>query len=62
MSLTGHPALRLGSDLAALAVLAVYLGSPALFGHPSLAASRPRGTPGAATGRFRESELQREPG
>ena len=33
VSLTGNLALRLGCDLAALAVLAAYLGSPALFGH-----------------------------
>ena len=66
VSLTGNLPLRLGSDLAALAVLAVYLGSPALFGHPGLAprtclqANSPaqRRPPG----RFREPELQREPG
>lgn len=31
-SLTGHPALRAGADLAALGLLAVYLRSPALLG------------------------------
>ncbi len=36
MSLTGNMGLRLGCDLAGLAVLAAYLGSPALLGHPGL--------------------------
>ena len=63
MSLTGNLPLRLGCDLAGLAVLAVYLASPALFGHPGL---RPgpgrRQLPDPHAGRFREPELQREPG
>jgi UDP-GlcNAc:undecaprenyl-phosphate/decaprenyl-phosphate GlcNAc-1-phosphate transferase len=65
VSLTGNLALRLGCDLAALAVLAAYLASPALVGHPG--ASRPSG-PGELIGgeehpgRYREPELQREPG
>ena len=63
MSLTGNLPLRLGCDLAALTVLAVYLGSPALFGHPGLRAGTGRGElPDAHAGRFREPELQREPG
>jgi UDP-N-acetylmuramyl pentapeptide phosphotransferase/UDP-N-acetylglucosamine-1-phosphate transferase len=59
MSLTGNLALRAGGDLAGLALLAVYLASPALFGHPGL----PR-QPGpgevldAGPGRHRERELQ----
>jgi UDP-GlcNAc:undecaprenyl-phosphate/decaprenyl-phosphate GlcNAc-1-phosphate transferase len=31
-SLTGHPALRVGADLAAAVLLAVYLRSPVVFG------------------------------
>jgi UDP-GlcNAc:undecaprenyl-phosphate/decaprenyl-phosphate GlcNAc-1-phosphate transferase len=65
VSLTGNLALRLGCDLVALAVLVVYLASPALVGYPG--ASRPSG-PGELIGgeehpgRYREPELQREPG
>ena len=65
VSLTGNLALRLGCDLAALAVLAVYLGSPALLGQP---AAPWRSSVGdysgsqAQPGRYRESELQKEPG
>jgi UDP-GlcNAc:undecaprenyl-phosphate GlcNAc-1-phosphate transferase len=63
VSLTGDPALRLGSDLAALAVLAVYLRSPSLFGHPGLGPQPGRSEPpDAHAGHFREPELQREPG
>jgi UDP-GlcNAc:undecaprenyl-phosphate GlcNAc-1-phosphate transferase len=63
VSLTGDPALRLGSDLAALAVLAVYLGSPALFGHPGPGPQAGRDElPDPAADRFREPKLQREPG
>jgi UDP-GlcNAc:undecaprenyl-phosphate/decaprenyl-phosphate GlcNAc-1-phosphate transferase len=65
VSLTGDPALRLGSDLAGLAVLAAYLASPALFGHPGNPPPFSRGElPGvpAQPGRHREPELQREPG
>ena len=65
VSLTGNLALRLGCDLAALAVLVAYLGSPALFGHPGVAWRSSLGElPGAQPqpGRYRESELQKEPG
>jgi UDP-N-acetylmuramyl pentapeptide phosphotransferase/UDP-N-acetylglucosamine-1-phosphate transferase len=65
VSLTGNTALRLACDLTGLAVLAVYLGSPALFGHPGLTArSGPAGLLGEAQrpGSYREPELQREPG
>jgi len=62
-SLTGNPVLRLASDLAALTVLALYLGSPALFGHTGLVPQAGRGElPDSRAGRFREPELQREPG
>jgi len=66
VSLTGRPALRLGCDLAGLAVLAVYLGSPVLFGHPGLPRqSRPTEVPVPAprvdSGGSRKPELQREP-
>ena len=62
MSLTGNLPLRLVCDLAALTMLAVYLGSPALFGHPGLRAGTGRGElPDAHTGRIREPDLQREP-
>jgi hypothetical protein len=63
VSLAGDPALRLGSDLAALAVLAVYLGSPALFGHPSPGPQAGRDElSDPAADRFRVPKLQREPG
>jgi UDP-GlcNAc:undecaprenyl-phosphate/decaprenyl-phosphate GlcNAc-1-phosphate transferase len=40
-SLTGHPALRAGADLAAIGLLAAYLRSPALLGHaPALPAAQ----------------------
>lgn len=65
VSLTGNPALRLGCDLAGLAVLALYLGSPAVFGHPDAARRSSleelREVP-AQPGHHREPELQREPG
>jgi UDP-N-acetylmuramyl pentapeptide phosphotransferase/UDP-N-acetylglucosamine-1-phosphate transferase len=63
-SLTGNLSLRLGCDLAGLAVLAAYLASPALFGHPGLT---PRAVlaqlpgPEVPADRLREAELQREP-
>ncbi len=63
MSLSGNPALRAGCDLAALALLVLYLASPALFGHPGL--PRRADSPeiiAAGPGRHRERELQREPG
>ncbi len=65
VSLTGNAALRVGCDLAGLAVLAAYLGSPALFGHPGV--SRPSSLEvlpevPAQADRRREPELQREPG
>jgi UDP-N-acetylmuramyl pentapeptide phosphotransferase/UDP-N-acetylglucosamine-1-phosphate transferase len=65
VSLTGDPALRLGSDLAGLVVLAVYLASPTLLGHPSVPWRSSLGEfPGAQAhpSRYRESELQNEPG
>jgi UDP-GlcNAc:undecaprenyl-phosphate/decaprenyl-phosphate GlcNAc-1-phosphate transferase len=63
VSLTGNLTLRLGSDLAAFAVLAVYLRSPSLFGHPGLAPQPDGGEPAnAQAGHPREPELQREPG
>jgi UDP-N-acetylmuramyl pentapeptide phosphotransferase/UDP-N-acetylglucosamine-1-phosphate transferase len=65
VSLTGNLVLRLGCDLAALAVLAAYLGSPALLGHPGVPWQASLGElPGAQAqpGRYRESELQKEPG
>ena len=65
VSLTGNLALRLGCDLAALVVLAAYLGSPALFGHSDVSWRTSLGElPGAQAqpGRYRESELQKEPG
>ena len=65
VSLTGNLALRLGCDLAALAVLVAYLGSPALLGHPGVPwRSSPGELPGAQAqpGRYREPELQKEPG
>jgi UDP-GlcNAc:undecaprenyl-phosphate/decaprenyl-phosphate GlcNAc-1-phosphate transferase len=63
VSLTGDPALRLGSDLAALALLAIYLGSPALFGHPGPGSQASRDElPDLPADRFREPKLQREPG
>ncbi len=65
VSLTGRPALRLGCDLAGLALLAVYLSSPVLFGHPGISRqSGPREVPAARAdpGLSREPELQREPG
>ena len=39
-SLTGNLALRAGGDLAALALLVLYLASPALLGHPGLSPGR----------------------
>ena len=49
--------------LLALAVLATYLRSPSLFGHPGLGPQPVGGEPlNARTGHLRESELQREPG
>ncbi|MGI8450889.1 MAG: MraY family glycosyltransferase, partial [Streptosporangiaceae bacterium] len=62
-SLTGNLSLRLGCDLAGLAVLAGYLASPALFGHSGLPPRAAlRELPGAEVpARFREAELQREP-
>jgi UDP-GlcNAc:undecaprenyl-phosphate GlcNAc-1-phosphate transferase len=63
VSLTGNLTLRLGSDLAAFAVLAVYLSSPSLFGHPGLGRQPDGGEPANAhSGHLREPELQREPG
>jgi UDP-GlcNAc:undecaprenyl-phosphate GlcNAc-1-phosphate transferase len=63
VSLTGNLVLRLASDLAAFAVLATYLRSPSLFGHPGLGSQRGGGEPlNAHTGHLREPELQREPG
>jgi UDP-GlcNAc:undecaprenyl-phosphate/decaprenyl-phosphate GlcNAc-1-phosphate transferase len=65
VSLTGNLALRLGCDLAALAVLVAYLGSATLLGHPGVPwRSSPWELPGAQAqpGRNRESELQKEPG
>jgi UDP-GlcNAc:undecaprenyl-phosphate/decaprenyl-phosphate GlcNAc-1-phosphate transferase len=65
MSLTGNLSLRLGCDLAGLAVLAVYLGSPALFGSPGLpprAVLTELPAAQAHASRLREAELQREPG
>jgi UDP-GlcNAc:undecaprenyl-phosphate GlcNAc-1-phosphate transferase len=63
VSLTGNLTLRLGSDLAAFAVLAVYLRSPSLFGHPGLGRQPDGGEPANAhSGHLREPELQREPG
>ena len=65
VSLTGNPALRLGCDLAGLALLAAYLGSPALFGHPGVPR---RSSPEelldkvAQPGHHRESALQRKLG
>jgi UDP-N-acetylmuramyl pentapeptide phosphotransferase/UDP-N-acetylglucosamine-1-phosphate transferase len=63
VSLAGNPALRLGCDLAGLAVLAAYLGSPALLGHPGIPRRSSREelpeVP-AQPGRHREPELQRE--
>ena len=62
-SLTGNQALRLGCDLAGLTVLAAYLGSPALLGHPGdLRGSSPEEAPEvpAQPGRKREPEFQRE--
>lgn len=38
-SLTGHPALRAGADLAAAALLAAYLRSPILLGRPPVPSS-----------------------
>ena len=68
-SLTGNLALRAGADLAALALLVLYLASPAIFGHPGLVRqTRPGELPAAGRGRHREREpqsereLQREPG
>jgi UDP-N-acetylmuramyl pentapeptide phosphotransferase/UDP-N-acetylglucosamine-1-phosphate transferase len=64
-SLTGNLSLRLGCDLAELAVLAGYLASPALFGHPGLPPRTVFGElPGAEVParRLPEAELQREPG
>lgn len=62
-SLTGNLALRAGGDLAALALLVLYLASPALFGHPGLLRQTSHGElPTAGRGRHRERELQREPG
>ena len=64
-SLTGNLPLRLGCDLAGLAVLAGYLASPALFGHPGLPPRTVlRELPGAKAParRLPEAELQREPG
>jgi UDP-N-acetylmuramyl pentapeptide phosphotransferase/UDP-N-acetylglucosamine-1-phosphate transferase len=65
VSLTGNLALRLGCDLAALAVLVAYLGSPTLLGQPGVpwrsSLGRLPGAQGQA-GRYRESELQKEPG
>ena len=63
-SLTGNLSLRLGCDLAGLAVLTGYLASPALFGHPGLAPRAAlrelRGVEAPAC-RLPETELQREP-
>ena len=64
-SLTGNLGLRAGCDLAALALLVLYLASPALLGHPGLpyrTSPSPRELPAAVAGRHRERELQREPG
>ena len=65
VSLTGNLSLRLGCDLAALAVLAAYLGSPALLLHPGVPWRSSLGElPGAQAqpSRYREPELQKEPG
>jgi UDP-N-acetylmuramyl pentapeptide phosphotransferase/UDP-N-acetylglucosamine-1-phosphate transferase len=58
VSLTSNLPLRVGADLAGLGALAVYLCSPALFGHPGSTAN----SPSPATARPREPELQRESG
>jgi hypothetical protein len=63
-SLTGNLSLRLGCDLAGLAVLATYLASPALFGHPGLTPSTvltELPVLEAPNSRLQEAELQREP-
>jgi UDP-GlcNAc:undecaprenyl-phosphate GlcNAc-1-phosphate transferase len=63
-SLTGNLSLRLGCDLAGLAVLAGYLASPALFGHPGLpprAVLRELPSAEAPASRLPQAELQREP-
>jgi UDP-N-acetylmuramyl pentapeptide phosphotransferase/UDP-N-acetylglucosamine-1-phosphate transferase len=65
MSLTGNLPVRLSCDLSGLLLLAVYLGSPALFGHPGPSAQAalrelPRAQEPAS--RLREGELQRELG
>jgi UDP-GlcNAc:undecaprenyl-phosphate GlcNAc-1-phosphate transferase len=62
VSLTGNLTLRLGSDLAALAVLATYLRSPSLFGHSGVGPQRGSEPPNAQAGHLREPQLQREPG
>jgi UDP-N-acetylmuramyl pentapeptide phosphotransferase/UDP-N-acetylglucosamine-1-phosphate transferase len=64
-SLTGNLSVRLVCDLVGLAVLAGYLASPALFGHPGLPSRTVlKELPGAQVpaSRLREAELQREPG
>jgi UDP-N-acetylmuramyl pentapeptide phosphotransferase/UDP-N-acetylglucosamine-1-phosphate transferase len=65
VSLTGDTLLRAEADLTGLAILAVYLCSPAFFGHPALARERARPrharrSPGPEP--RREHELQRERG
>ena len=63
VSLTGDSVLRLSCDLAAVALLVLYLASPTLFGHPGpLRQTSPGEFPAAVRGRHRERELQREPG
>ena len=63
VSLAGNLDLRLAADLAALAVLAVYLGSPALLGHPGQSRHVRRDLlPDAHAGHFLAPELQRERG
>ncbi len=59
VSLTGSTPLRLAADLAGLAILATYLCSPALFGHPGLGAGMDRAGPAS---RDRQPELQSERG